>query len=325
MNDTDTRSGEKVYDFVAGHEHSGKRIDVYLGEMCGAVSRSQAQHAVRDRRVRVNDTYVKPSFTVSAGDRIVLHIPEPEPLKAEAQNIPVEVLYEDEWIAVVNKPPGLVVHPGCGNRDGTLVNALLFHCKNLSGIGGVIRPGIVHRIDKDTSGVLVVAKNDAAHRSLSMQFKEHTIKRKYLAVVIGRLPGESGTIKTIIGRHRSDRKKMSVYSARGREAVTHWRLKEEFTGFSLLELYLQTGRTHQVRVHLSSKGCPVAGDRTYGGVRGLRSLLPKKHHGMLKDINRQMLHAAMLSFEHPATGKELVFETDPPADFMRLLTALRDT
>jgi 23S rRNA pseudouridine1911/1915/1917 synthase len=323
MSDTDAHSRAARHDFTVDAARSGTRLDVYVAEMCPAVSRSQAQSAVRDGRVRVNGSHAKPSTPVNEGDRIELHIPEPVPITAEPQRIPVDVVYEDEWVVVVNKPPGLVVHPGCGNRDGTLVNALLYHCRNLSGIGGVIRPGIVHRIDKDTSGVLVAAKNDEAHRHLSRQFKKHTIKRKYLALVIGSLQADEGTIRTMIGRHRSDRKKMSVHAVKGREAVTHWRVKEVFDGFTLVELCLETGRTHQVRVHLSSAGCPVAGDRTYGGVRGLRAALPVRHHGILKSINRQMLHAALLAFVHPSSGKEMVFEAPPPDDFMSFLNVLR--
>ena len=242
--------------------------------------------------------------------------------EAVAEEIPLEVLYEDGDLVVVNKPPGMVVHPGAGTSGGTLVNALLAHCRDLSGIGGTLRPGIVHRIDKDTSGVLVVAKNDRAHQSLSDQFKEHTIKRVYLALVFGSPKGEKGRIESAIGRHPVDRKRMSGKSGRGKHAVTHWQVLGRFAGITLVRLKLETGRTHQIRVHLSETGHPLVGDPVYGGSGRLAGISDPQLKGLIRALDRQALHAKTLGFIHPTTGKYLEFDTDLPEDMARIIAYL---
>ena len=237
---------EQVYITVSAAD-ARRRLDSLVPDKYPDLSRSQVQKAIRQGQVRVNGGSSKPSLLLAEGDRIEVDIPAPVRLEALAQEIPLDILYEDQWVAVINKPAGMVVHPACGNYTGTLVNALLHHCTNLSGIGGVIRPGIVHRLDKGTSGVLVAAKNDKAHHSLSNQFREHTVTRKYKALVFGSWPADSGTVQSLIGRHISDRKKMSTQTRHGRNAITHWRVMETFQGVTLVEATLETGRTHQVQ------------------------------------------------------------------------------
>ena len=246
------------------------------------------------------------------GDRVEATEPPPEVLDVKPQNIPLDIVYEDQDLLVVNKPKGMVVHPAAGNPDGTLVNALLFHCgDSLSGINGVIRPGIVHRIDKDTSGLLIVAKNDRAHQSLAEQIAVHSFTRIYNAVVYGIVKEEEGTVSAPIGRHPTDRKRMAVLSSGGREAVTHYRVLERFPGFTLVECRLETGRTHQIRVHMAHIGHPVAGDPVYG---------PKK---CITELQGQCLHARVIGFIHPATGEYLEFDSGLPPYFERFLEKLR--
>ncbi len=245
----------------------------------------------------------------------MLTIPHPKPSPIEPENILLDIVYEDDSVIVVNKQAGMVVHPAAGNYSGTMVNALLYHCKNLSGIGGVERPGIVHRLDKDTSGLLMVAKDDLSHQGLSKQLKERTIVRRYTAIVRGILKREDGKIETDIGRHMVDRKRMSVTTKKGRRAVTEFRVIEKFKDHTLLNLKLKTGRTHQIRVHLSHIGHPVLGDKVYGG--------NKKYGKLIIPVNRQVLHAHLLGFVHPKTGIYMEFEAPLPADIESILEVLR--
>ncbi|GFR35050.1 RluA family pseudouridine synthase [Thermobrachium celere] len=302
----------KSMNFVVDVDDIGKRIDVYLAEMIDNMSRSQIQKIINNGNVTVNDKVVKNNYKLKEDDEIVLNLPEPVTLKVEPENIPIEIMYEDDDIVVVNKPQGMVVHPAPGNYSGTLVNALLYHCKNLSSINGVIRPGIVHRIDKDTSGVLVVAKNDLAHRSLAEQIKEHSVNRIYLAITEGVIKEDGGTINRPIARHPVDRKKMAIVEG-GREAITHFRVLERFKENTYIECKLETGRTHQIRVHMSSIGHPLVGDPVYGY---------KKQKYKLQG---QALHATTLGFIHPTKKQYMEFTATPPSYFLELLEKLRNT
>ena len=313
----------KTVAFAVSDQDSGKRLDVFLAERQALFTRSQVQRAIKDSRIRVDQIPQKASYHVRAGERIEVVLIDPVPLEGQAENIPLEVLYEDAALMVVNKPPGMVVHPACGNYTGTLVNALLHHCTTLSGIGGVLRPGIVHRLDKGTSGILVVAKNDIAHQGLSRQFKLHTIVRRYQALVHGSMDKTAGTIETLIGRHPTQRKKMSALPRRGRQAVTHWKVAEKFAGLTLLEVTLETGRTHQVRVHLSSMGHPVVGDGVYGAGKRKKEICLPGVRKALSEIDRPLLHAGYLQFTHPESQALVVFAAPPPEDFIRVLKAVR--
>ena len=269
------------------------------------VTRSRAGTLIRDGLVLVGGVpQTKAGFKPRCGDELRVEMPEAAPARVEAQDIPLEILYQDADLAVVYKPSGMVVHPAAGNPDGTMVNALLQHLDQLSGIGGEIRPGIVHRIDKDTSGLLLVAKNDFSHASLSEQIKAHSVQRAYMAIVQGGMRQECGTVEGPIGRHPTDRKKMAIVPG-GRDAVTHWRVLEELKGATLLECRLTTGRTHQIRVHMASIGHPLLGDPLYG---------PKKMPYPVQ--GGQLLHAFRIGFVHPRTGKEMLFEAPPEARFL---------
>jgi 23S rRNA pseudouridine1911/1915/1917 synthase len=296
-------------------ELAGKRLDAALAVLEPSLSRAQARRLVEQGVITVSGARVKPAHKLRGGERIAGRVPEPEPARVAAEDLPLTVLFQDADIVVVDKPAGLVVHPAPGHSGGTLVNALLHHLRDLSGVGGELRPGIVHRLDKDTSGVLVVAKNDAAHRSLAAQFKAHSVEREYLALVKGAPRADSGTIDAAIGRHPTDRKRMSTRTRRGRTAVTHYRVEERLAGASLLRVRIETGRTHQVRVHLASIGLSVLGDPVYGGGRA---------QGAELGLSRQALHAAVLGFTHPRTGDELRFESPLPADMARALESLRE-
>jgi 23S rRNA pseudouridine1911/1915/1917 synthase len=313
----------KTVAFEVGIQDSGKRLDVFLAEHQALITRSQVQKAIKESRIRVEHTPQKAAYHVRAGERVEVVLTDPVPLEGQAENIPLEVLYEDAALLVVNKPPGMVVHPACGNYTGTLVNALLHHCTGLSGIGGVLRPGIVHRLDKGTSGILVVAKNDRAHQGLSRQFKQHTIVRQYQALVHGSMDKKSGTIETLIGRHPTQRKKMSALPRKGRQAITRWKVLEEFSGLTLLEVTLETGRTHQVRVHLSSIGHPVAGDAVYGAGKRQRELRSPAMRSIFSEIARPLLHAGYLQFTHPESQARVEFMVPLPEDFMRVLQSVR--
>ncbi len=304
-------------------QDSGKRLDAFLAEKQSQLTRSQVQKAIRDGRVRVERIPQKAAYHVQSGELVELEISDPIPADSKPEAIQLDIIYEDSALVVVNKPAGMVVHPACGNYTGTLVNALLHHCTELSGIGGVLRPGIVHRLDKGTSGILVVAKNDCAHQGLSRQFKDHTITRRYRALVYGSMDKPAGTIETLIGRHPQHRQKMSTAPKRGRAAVTHWKVKELFTAVTLLEVTLETGRTHQVRVHLASIGHPVVGDELYGSARRLREIRSQRLRDILKGIGRPMLHAGYLRFVHPEKLVAMEFEAPLPADFMHIVQAVR--
>ncbi len=294
-------------------ENSGKRLDIFVSEW-QSITRSAAQKLITDEFVSVNGKAVAKNYKLRDGDELECELPEPIPTDAQPQDIPIEIVYEDNDLLVVNKPRGMVVHPAPGNPDGTLVNALLYHIKDLSGINGVIRPGIVHRIDKNTSGLLIVAKNDTAHLSLAEQIKVHSFEREYAAVLVGTPKNMSGTVDAPIGRSPKDRKKMAIAS-NGRPARTHYNVVDQFQGYSLVELKLETGRTHQIRVHMSSLGHPVFGDETYGG--GHTKLEQKIALG------GQCLHAKTIGFKHPTTGEFLRFESNLPDYFEALLSILR--
>lgn len=298
-------------EWIAAPEDTGARLDAFLaGKM--EKTRSSVQKLIEEENVRLNGAPAAKNARLREGDRVEATEPPPEVLDVKPQNIPLDIVYEDQDLLVVNKPKGMVVHLAAGNPDGTLVNALLFHCgDSLSGINGVIRPGIVHRIDKDTSGLLIVAKNDRAHQSLAEQIAVHSFTRIYNAVVYGIVKEEEGTVSAAIGRHPTDRKRMAVLSSGGREAVTHYRVLERFPGFTLVECRLETGRTHQIRVHMAHIGHPVAGDPVYG---------PKK---CITELQGQCLHARVIGFIHPATGEYLEFDSGLPPYFERFLEKLR--
>ncbi|MBO0431266.1 RluA family pseudouridine synthase [Enterococcus sp. DIV0660C] len=290
-------------------EQETGRIDKVLTGLFPDYSRSQIQLWLKEGVVAVNGQPVKANYKVKAKDELFVAIPEPETLDVIAEDIPLAIVYEDEDVAVINKPQGMVVHPSAGHSHGTLVNALMYHVKDLSSINGVIRPGIVHRIDKDTSGLLMVAKNDQAHESLAKQLKDKTSLRKYVALVHGEISHDKGTINAPIGRSKVNRKMQAVRED-GKSAVTHFTVLERFEGFTLVELKLETGRTHQIRVHMQYIGFPLAGDPVYG---------PKK----TLPGNGQFLHAQMLGFTHPVTGQEMVFEAPLPEVFEKTLEKLR--
>ena len=293
------------------NEENGERIDALLARAYPSLSRSLIQKCMEAGTVTVNGKAVKKNTRANAGDEIIFAFPETEALPVEAQELPLNVVYEDEDLIIVNKERGMVVHPAPGHPDGTLVNALLFHCgDSLSGIGGVQRPGIVHRIDKDTSGLLVVAKNDFAHQALSAQLSDHSLCREYVAVVNGSFREESGTVDRPIGRHPVDRKRMAVTEKNSKRAVTHWELLARYRGYSLVLCRLETGRTHQIRVHMASIGHPLLGDGLYG------AQCPDK------GLEGQCLHARRLRLVHPRRGAEMVFEAPIPAYFQEVLAKL---
>lgn len=284
------------------------RLDKYISENT-ELSRSYAAKLASDGLISVNGVSADKKYKLKGGERIVIEVPEPESLEAVPQNIPLDIVYEDDYIIVVNKPQGMVVHPAPGNPDGTLVNGLLYHC-SLSGINGVIRPGIVHRIDKDTSGLLVVAKTNAAHESLAEQLKERKALRRYYCIVNGNIRDDEGVIDKPIGRHPIDRKRMAVVAG-GREAVTHYKVLERFKGYSLVECRLETGRTHQIRVHMAYIGHSIVGDPVYG--------IKKERF----KTDGQLLHAKTIGFVHPVTGELMEFDSELPEYFTKILNKLR--
>ncbi|HER9158863.1 TPA: RluA family pseudouridine synthase [Streptococcus pyogenes] len=287
---------------------SGQRLDKALADL-SPLSRGQANDQIKQGLVLVNGQQKKAKYTVQAGDVICFELPKEEVLEYQAQNIPLDIIYEDDTLAIINKPQGMVVHPSAGHPSGTMVNALMYHIKDLSSINGVVRPGIVHRIDKDTSGLLMVAKTDAAHQALAEELKSKKSLRKYLAIVHGNLPNDRGMIEAPIGRSEKDRKKQAV-TAKGKEAVTRFTVLERFGDYSLVELQLETGRTHQIRVHMAYIGHPVAGDPLYGPRKTLSG------YG-------QFLHAKTLGLTHPMTGKEMIFTVEAPEIFQKVLKLLR--
>jgi len=308
--------------FRVDSQDTAKRLDVFLAKKDPALSRSQIKRLIERGEVQVGGRKVKAALRLRESDEVTLTLPEPQKLELEAQDIPLKVLFEDRHLIVVDKPAGLVVHPGAGNASGTLVNALLHRCPDLAGIGGVLRPGIVHRLDKDTSGVLVAAKDDLAQRFLADQFKKHTAIRKYVGLVFGQMPDE-GQVAASIGRHPTHRKKMSARPRKGREARTHWRVLERFSSFNLAEFLLETGRTHQIRVHLSSIGHPILGDPLYGGRSRLTSIEPQALRQGLQKLRRQALHAACLGFVHPVTKELMEFSSPLPQDLEEVIALLR--
>ncbi len=296
---------------TAEAEDAGTRADVFLAAKLG-VSRSNMQKLLEDGRVKRGEKIIKANYKVRAGEMFVVDIPEPEPIEAVPENIPLDIIYEDDDVAVLNKARGMVVHPAPGNYTGTLVNALLYHCSNLSGINSAIRPGIVHRLDKDTSGIMIVAKNDAAHISLSQQIQSKTAVRTYLAVVRGNIKTDSGTIETQIARDKTDRKKMAVVKEGGRDAITDYEVLERFGKYTLVRCKLRTGRTHQIRVHMEYLGYPLVDDPKYSPM--------KTPFG----IKGQALHSHTLEFTHPRTGERMKFEAPLPEDMHKIITRLHN-
>lgn len=296
---------------TAEAEDAGTRADVFLAAKLG-VSRSNMQKLLEDGRVKRGEKIIKANYKVRAGEMFVVDIPEPEPIEAVPENIPLDIIYEDDDVAVLNKARGMVVHPAPGNYTGTLVNALLYHCSNLSGINSAIRPGIVHRLDKDTSGIMIVAKNDAAHISLSQQIQSKTAVRTYLAVVRGNIKTDSGTIETQIARDKTDRKKMAVVKEGGRDAITDYEVLERFGKYTLVRCKLRTGRTHQIRVHMEYLGYPLVGDPKYSPM--------KTPFG----IKGQALHSHTLEFTHPRTGERMKFEAPLSEDMHKIITRLHN-
>ena len=296
---------------IINEEQQGKRIDGVIAEYTTELSRNTVQRLIEEEQIKVNGNKIKPSYKTNLNDEIDINIPKAKEIDLKPQNIPLEVLYEDSDIIVINKPKGMVVHPANGNPDGTLVNAIMAKCKDsLSGIGGEIRPGIVHRLDKDTSGVIIVAKNDKAHIKLSEDLKNHKIKKTYIALVRGIIKENEATINMPIGRSKQDRKKMAV-DKNGKKAITHFKVLKRYNEkYTLLEINIETGRTHQIRVHLSHIGYPIIGDTTYSN--------GKNEWGVIG----QCLHAKSLKFEHPITGKEMLIEADLPEYFQKILENL---
>ena len=293
-------------------EEETLRLDVLLSRRVEGLSRSAAQRLLEEGKVSLQGRPLKKNHRLRAGEALELCLPDPVPTDARPQNIPLDIVYEDADVAVVNKPRGMVVHPAPGNPDGTLVNALLAHCgQSLSGVGGAIRPGIVHRIDKDTSGLIIAAKNDFAHAALAAQLKDHSLARTYVCIVCGNVKDDSGTIDAPIGRHPADRKKMAVTEKNSRSAVTHWRVLERFSGYTLVECKLETGRTHQIRVHMAYRGHPILGDMVYG------------HKKPELGQDSQCLHAKELRFVHPRTGQPVTVCCELPDYFTALLEKLR--
>ena len=293
-------------------EESGERLDTFLAGEVPDLTRSAIQKLMEQGLVQQDGKPLKKNARTTAGRTYTLQIPDPQPVEIVPQDIPLDIVYEDKDVIVVNKPVGMVVHPAPGHPDGTLVNALLYHCgDSLSGINGELRPGIVHRIDRDTSGLVIAAKNDAAHLALAEQLKDHSLARVYECVVVGSLRGDTGTVNAPIGRHPTDRKKMSVNAKNGRPAVTHWKVLERFPGYTHVECRLETGRTHQIRVHMAHIGHPLLGDTVYGSKKPVAGLAG------------QCLHARELSFTHPSTGERMTLECPLPDWFQEVLSKLR--
>ena len=295
---------------IITENEAGQRADVALAAML-ELTRSNMQKLLDEGRAVKGAKVIKSNYKLKLGDEIIVTLPEPQPLDVQPENIPLDIIYEDEDVVVVNKARGMVVHPADGNYSGTLVNALLYHCKNLSGINGVIRPGIVHRLDKDTSGIMICAKNDAAHVSLSEQIQSKSAQRTYLAVVRGNIKTDSGVIETQIARDKDDRKKMAVVKEGGRNAVTEYEVMERFGKYTIVKCKLKTGRTHQIRVHMEYLGYPLVGDPKYSPMKTPFS------------INGQALHSLTLAFDHPRTGERMEFEAKLPEDLHKVVTRLR--
>jgi 23S rRNA pseudouridine1911/1915/1917 synthase len=302
---------DSIQRVLVDEDMEGERLDVFLTEQISGLSRTMIKNLIKEGMVKVDGELRKASYPVVIGQVIEIEIPAPETVAITAQDIPLEIMYQDEDLAVINKAKGMVVHPAHGHKDNTLVNALMYHIKDLSGINGELRPGIVHRLDKDTSGVMVIAKNDAAHRSLAQQIKDHTINREYIALVHGVIKENLGTIEAPIGRSKTDRKKMAVI-ADGRPAVSNYQVLERFNNYTLVKVILLTGRTHQIRVHFAYIKHPVVGDPLYS------SGTAKKHF----NLDSQALHARLLGFHHPRSGEYMEFSHEPPPYFQKILEQL---
>lgn len=321
-----THDGREHIQFIIGKREAGERLDIFLSHNENTFSRSQIKRVVTEGNVRVNNRTVKSGYRLKEGDFVILTKEEPKGYDVTPENIPLTIIYEDASIIVLDKPSGIVVHPAAGNYCGTIVNALLFHCKDLSGVGGVLRPGIVHRLDKQTSGLLVVAKSDSAHRVLSKQFKKHIVKKVYKALVHGHVKDESGLIELPVGRHPTDRKKMSTKSKRGKMAITRWKVIERYDVATLLDVEIETGRTHQIRVHLNTLGFPVIGDAVYGNSKKRTGEIKNDIlRNILKRIKRQALHASRLEFYHPLDDRYLEFSSPLPDDMAYACEALRQS
>ncbi|MCK4259119.1 MAG: RluA family pseudouridine synthase [Halanaerobiales bacterium] len=300
----------EIRDFEISLSDQNMRLDKYLAEVNEDLSRSYIRQLIDKNKIKVNGKVEKASYKLKSNDEVIIELPEPTELEAKPEPIPLDVIYEDEDIIVINKSWDMVVHPAYGNKDGTLVNGLLYHCENLSGINGVIRPGIVHRLDKDTSGVLIAAKTDVAHRSLTEQFKGRDVEKIYIVLVKGYLPYEKGTVDAPIGRDPKDRKKMAVVKENSKPAVTRFEVLERFRDYTWVKIHLETGRTHQIRVHFNYLGFPVVGDEKYG----YREQLP---------VKRQMLHAYQLSIFHPVTNEKMTFTAPIYQDMLDIVEELR--
>lgn len=301
----------QVYEFLAGEESKDLRLDVFLKQNIEEISRTYIQKLIKDGYANVNGTVPKTNYKVNSGDKVCLNVPETEEPDIVAQEMPLDIVYEDDDVILINKPKGMVVHPAAGHYTGTLVNGLMHHCKdNLSGINGVLRPGIVHRIDMDTTGILIACKNDVAHQKISEQLKEHSITRRYRALVYGVIKEDEGVVNAPIGRHPIDRKKMAINPKNGKNAITHYRVLERFREYTYIECELETGRTHQIRVHMASLHHPLVGDQVYG---------PEKNPFHLQG---QCLHAMVLGFVHPRTHEYMEFYADLPQYFSELLKKL---
>ena len=301
----------QVYEFLAGEESKDLRLDVFLKQNIEEISRTYIQKLIKDGYANVNGTVPKTNYKVNSGDKVCLNVPETEEPDIVAQEMPLDIVYEDDDVILINKPKGMVVHPAAGHYTGTLVNGLMHHCKDkLSGINGVLRPGIVHRIDMDTTGILIACKNDVAHQKISEQLKEHSITRRYRALVYGVIKEDEGVVNAPIGRHPIDRKKMAINPKNGKNAITHYRVLERFREYTYIECELETGRTHQIRVHMASLHHPLVGDQVYG---------PEKNYFHLQG---QCLHAMVLGFVHPRTHEYMEFCADLPQYFSELLKKL---
>lgn len=303
------------------NQDSGRRLDTLVTSRISDFSRSRAADLITEGAIRVGGIFKKPGYRVKSGDEISISIPPPKPISCEPEPINIDILYEDEHLIAINKQHGIVVHPAPGHDSGTLVNALLYHCPGLKGTGIGSRPGIVHRLDKDTSGVMVVAKNDAAHDNLSLQFKLRKINKKYLGLVYGKMESESGTIALPIGRHPVDRKRMSTKSRKGRTAETIWHVKERFYGVTLISVELKTGRTHQIRVHCAAMNHPIVGDPVYDSRKAGKNVLAGIN--ISNTVSRQMLHARRIEFTHPVSREIISIEAPLPRDMEELINELR--
>ena len=310
--------------YIVSPEEQGSRLDIFLAKHSRSLTRSRLKRLIDAEQVKLNDEIPKAGEKLKTGDTIELFIPPPEPLHAFPEPIPLTILYEDSKIIVINKPAGIVVHPAAGHYSGTLVNGLLYHCKALSSFGEPLRPGIVHRLDKNTSGAMVVAKTDASHQHLAAQFKAHSVTKVYRALTVGVIEEDKGTVSCLIGRHPKDPKRMSVRLSKGKMAITHWEVLKRYHYLTLLKIRLETGRTHQIRVHLASIRHPVLGDPEYGGRKTIACLPNPEMRELFTSVKRQLLHANTLGFVHPQKEDYVEFTAPLPEDFRMFLKKLQE-